>query len=890
MKLCKIEFENINSLAGRWSIDFEAQPFEDGLFLITGDTGSGKTSILDAISLALYGCTDREDVSKNRNEVMTRGRGMSWAEAEFTCEEGRFRARWEQSRAHNKANGALQGVKMFLFDVAAGKDISEHRASGTQKMIAAKIGLSFEQFQRTMMLAQGKFDQFLSARESERSEILEQATGTEIYSKVGERIFNCKHDAEEAVKELAARLDETVPMEESARAELQGELVAKKELQQVRAGALAAAEKTLADYRQKKQLFDTAAAELANRNQAIVRCDEAVARATQLAEAREAAEKAAEAVKAEKDPVIAMAVELKQRLQLEEQKHRQAELQLAAKHASLKSKVDADSALRERVVSEKTLVAMVADALAGKFTGPVDSDAAHDPLVARAEEYVRRSKGFAGKNDEIVRLKDAFDSASAECDAMEVNYKAVLPGRLEALANAERALELAKVVDKLETHRGHLEDGSPCPLCGSLEHPYALGNKPAKSECQLAYDDAKKAVTDLEDERNAILDRRQRAQKEWRSAETAVAAEKASYEALKRELDHARVSLSTQVESDESLLANSGEAIRVAGADLRDCEAVEKAALAQCAEIRGQLEALNLGKDPDALRKELQDTLDAAKSAAGDARAAKAAAAANVANARTEAEAAQRKVTLAEQAFRLVEASIPDLAQYEKSIGEMQADKKALDSEIVQIEVNLKADDGKLERRNELVKEMSEAEVKRVRWKKLDGWLGGMGGEKFKRYAQGITLRQLLAAANPHLAAMTQGRYQLKWDPEEADAAKLLPFVVDNDQAGETRPVSNLSGGERFQVSLSLALGLSEMSGNRVRVDSLFLDEGFGTLDGTTLEAALDTLCRIQQEGKLIGIISHVTEVGERISTQIEVRKVGGGLSVLEGAGVTAHS
>ena len=163
-----------------------------------------------------------------------------------------------------------------------------------------------------------------------------------------------------------------------------------------------------------------------------------------------------------------------------------------------------------------------------------------------------------------------------------------------------------------------------------------------------------------------------------------------------------------------------------------------------------------------------------------------------------------------------------------------------------------------------------------------------MGGEKFKRYAQGITLRQLLVSANPHLAAMTQGRYEMVWNPEAKDADKLLPSIVDKDQGGVTRPVTNLSGGERFQVSLALALGLSEMSSDKLSVDSLFLDEGFGTLDGKTLEAALDTLCRIQQNGKLIGIISHVAEVGERITTQIEVRKIGGGLSVLSGAGVSS--
>ena len=240
--------------------------------------------------------------------------------------------------------------------------------------------------------------------------------------------------------------------------------------------------------------------------------------------------------------------------------------------------------------------------------------------------------------------------------------------------------------------------------------------------------------------------------------------------------------------------------------------------------------------------------------------------------------------------FRAVQTTIPDLVQHEASIGTLQAEKKALDDAIVEIDVKLKMDDEKLKRKGALIKQLTEAEAGKARWTSLNNWLGGAGGEKFKRYAQGITLRQLLAAANPHLSAMTQGRYELMWDPEETDAAKLLPSVVDKDQAGETRPVTNLSGGERFQVSLALALGLSEMSSNKLSVDSLFLDEGFGTLDSKTLEAALDTLCRIQQDGKLIGIISHVTEVGERIPTQIEVKKIGGGLSILEGAGVVAHS
>ena len=132
---------------------------------------------------------------------------------------------------------------------------------------------------------------------------------------------------------------------------------------------------------------------------------------------------------------------------------------------------------------------------------------------------------------------------------------------------------------------------------------------------------------------------------------------------------------------------------------------------------------------------------------------------------------------------------------------------------------------------------------------------------------------------------MSQGRYELAWAPGAQEA--LLPFVVDHDQADGRRPVSNLSGGERFQVSLALALGLSGMSGAKVRVDSLFLDEGFGTLDGKALEAAIDTLCRLRRDGTRIGIISHVAELAERIPAQIRVSKCGGGRSVLSGPGVS---
>jgi exonuclease SbcC len=124
-------------------------------------------------------------------------------------------------------------------------------------------------------------------------------------------------------------------------------------------------------------------------------------------------------------------------------------------------------------------------------------------------------------------------------------------------------------------------------------------------------------------------------------------------------------------------------------------------------------------------------------------------------------------------------------------------------------------------------------------------------------------------------------RYLLVHDPSQP----LELNVIDNYQAGEIRSTKNLSGGESFIVSLALALGLSQMASRNVRVDSLFLDEGFGTLDEEALETALEALVGLRRDGKLIGIISHVTAVRERIGTQIQVVPGTGGRSILTGPG-----
>lgn len=183
----------------------------------------------------------------------------------------------------------------------------------------------------------------------------------------------------------------------------------------------------------------------------------------------------------------------------------------------------------------------------------------------------------------------------------------------------------------------------------------------------------------------------------------------------------------------------------------------------------------------------------------------------------------------------------------------------------------------------EQAKQLAAIELQRQaseRWEQLAQLIGSSDGKKYRNFAQGLTFEIMIHHANRQLRKMSE-RYLLV-----RNATQPLELnVLDTYQAGEIRSTRNLSGGESFLVSLALALGLSHMASQNVRVDSLFLDEGFGTLDQEALETALETLSNLQQEGKLIGIISHVQALQERISTQIRVLPQTGGRSKLIGVG-----
>jgi exonuclease SbcC len=217
--------------------------------------------------------------------------------------------------------------------------------------------------------------------------------------------------------------------------------------------------------------------------------------------------------------------------------------------------------------------------------------------------------------------------------------------------------------------------------------------------------------------------------------------------------------------------------------------------------------------------------------------------------------------------------------EVKKELQELQSTLDQQQKEIGSIEKELEINATNIKKYESKIKELEKKKEALKVWTKLNEMIGSSSGDKFAKFAQGITLDQLIYLANQHLKILSP-RYELQ---RSLDSSKLLEIeVIDGFQGDVVRPVSTLSGGESFIVSLALALGLSALASQKISIDSLFLDEGFGTLDSDSLEMALNALNALQSSGKMVGVISHVEALKERIPLQIRVVPRGDGVSELK--------
>ena len=221
--------------------------------------------------------------------------------------------------------------------------------------------------------------------------------------------------------------------------------------------------------------------------------------------------------------------------------------------------------------------------------------------------------------------------------------------------------------------------------------------------------------------------------------------------------------------------------------------------------------------------------------------------------------------------------SVEALAELETKAKALHEAFAAKHKEVGSLEQQIKNDDEARKRREAGGAELQAAEAEALRWGRLRELIGSADGAKFSRFAQSLTLRQLIGLANEHLKVLAE-RYRLLAVPGD----ELELEIVDLYQANTHRPIESLSGGETFLASLSLALGLSALSSRHHPIDSLFIDEGFSTLDSDTLETVLGSLENLRARGKMIGLISHVDLLKERLTTQVRVIRGSGGTSRIE--------
>jgi len=238
MRILAIRGENLASLAAPFEIDLVAEPLAgSGLFAITGETGAGKSTILDALCLALYGEYPRVSVGRRENApdpsgeaisihdgraILRRGAGGGYAEVDFVGQDGeRYRVRWEANRARGRANGRLQNEQRALYRLDDGSAVATGKTQ-VREAVEARTDLTFDQFRRTVLLAQGEFDAFLLAAESERAELLEKITGTEIYAAISVRVHDGTETRRRIVEQLEQRRNDIGLLDDDARQGLLG--------------------------------------------------------------------------------------------------------------------------------------------------------------------------------------------------------------------------------------------------------------------------------------------------------------------------------------------------------------------------------------------------------------------------------------------------------------------------------------------------------------------------------------------------------------------------------------------------------------------------------------------------------------------------------------------
>lgn len=984
MKILAIRGRNLASLEGDFEIDFTVEPLlSAGIFAISGPTGAGKSTLLDTMCLALFARTPRTDQAKENNVklqdvsseqlsqsdprfLLRRGTSSGFAEVDFMALNGhRYRTRWSVARARDKENGRLQNPRLALYNLD-----KEEEEQGTRSDLQARIidliGLTFEQFTRSVLLAQNDFSTFLKAEQGEKASLLEKLTGTELYSAISRQIFERNARAKEAFDLIQTRIQGIELLTDEEENDLRARLAGtEKELQRV--------EKAKAEQQALQEAVRSIEQQITIRQRQQKEAADKLVHATELLTvARHEYEKGVEEQQQSEARFKSLQQEILQARKLDIQldaairdlSHseqqlknvtlRKGEAEKKYQAAVLRRRQGAEEIARltawrerykkkERIAEQLSALLLHLDAASATRSG---MEAAVRSIETLRQEMAALNKQLSDLQQTSANKQQALKRAGADYRNLEEELKAVdapaLDKQIEKLRQEREQLliEQARLEasGNIKDLRGRLQDGQPCPVCGSTHHPFAnqVPVAPVSALTLQLQDLSNKKETYVAHTRHLTRLQQQLLQlhKELADSEAACKemAGKQQLAASRQEREEAIVkeqsTLLTQSLSAADLLFGNSEwqkawlqnpeTFRKTLTDfarqwhentekLHQLERQESAQKAECESLASFLPSLEKQAEESGQLHEKNraafSSLQAERKKLLNGRSADS----------VEQEYIRRMEELKERLKKLSatqteQSGIADQTrgiadQIAKDLTEASADqlrrKAALDKwtadyldssggeplevilsrytqEKTELAFRLRTQTENKAKVSGLQEELNVRRTESERWAKLNELAGSADGAKFRRIAQGYTLDILLNYANVQLRELTR-RYRLERVPET-----LALQVIDRDMCDEVRTVHSLSGGESFLVSLALALGLSSLSSNRMRVESLFIDEGFGSLDAETLRVAMDALESLRTQGRKIGVISHVQEMTERIPVRICVNRAGNGRSFLE--------
>ncbi|MBQ9432852.1 MAG: AAA family ATPase [Synergistaceae bacterium] len=864
MKILDIRLKNLNSLRGEWRINLSENIYvSDGIFAVTGPTGAGKTTIFDAICLALYAQTPRlGKITAGTNEIMSKHTRECYAQVVFEARGKKYLAFWEQ---HKAKNGNLQGAKHTLSDADTGEIIAD-RVSAIPDAVEEITGMDFKRFTQAVMLEQGGFDSFLKASKGERSQILEMLTGTEIYGEISTAVYLRTDEERKKLDSLQEKIGNMKPSDDFG------------------------TDEDIA------QMLTASRAEYARLEEENTRMNDAVNWLKHIRDLERSLGRTNDDIE-----------QLRKRIELFTSQRRRLEAGLRAKELAGDFAVLVEK--REQFREIHARCEQAEKDIAERNTQLVQIDA---ELPQRTAELERRTHNLTDTPEaaytEGRRLLDSYTQLASKRMNLE-RTKSQAESRLkfaqEEFHKAEQEYNTCiQYYDEivLDRARHKLRPGVPCPVCGSVEHP-GIAHVESAGQAGVSVADFERVSKNLQAKQAELavantnlsqctenLSTNQEEAAEARAAVLAVIEPMGIFDAGVRSCEGISARLENWISDVRSLndkitlLTQDKDKYTAQINVLQDSLQRDSAAREA---MRGELERLTQDfaaklreKGFDSEEKftasritdeELTRLQDTAKN--------------------YDDEMLRQSAIRANTEARLNEEKAKNLTDAKLEELEPAFTKHKADLQVAQ--KNIYALESAQSQRRKMHEELQELEGQQKAqravyesWAGLNALVGQKDGGKFRVFAQRITLGMMVSLANKQLERMS-GRYRLI--PTDGDDGLGLS-VRDNEQAGEIRPTKNLSGGERFIVSLALALGLSQISGSKARVDSLFLDEGFGSLDEDSLNTALEALGEVRREGRIIGVISHVAALRERIAAQIRVIPKNEGVSILDGPGCSGSN